>query len=427
LIPYQNTLSPSSIYKQVSALGVGTLHAQHACPPSPPSESSSVKNEIDRNQAGVSPVSGLLGIYAKSCPQNIPSLPSDASVYRRLQRFALQSQIAKYLPDERVKTCLRNPIGDHVTVKHNTVKDSYGYRNLETCASVWMCPVCAAKISEKRRVELSSGINVWQDRQGVVAMMTITIQHNLMTPFKQTLSELQAAYRSLLKCKIGKQTLENMGVVGRIRALETTYGENGWHPHFHVLLFLKSKIDLQLYQSLLLNEWKRVCKRQGMKTPNEHGLKLNDGAYAAAYVSKWGIESEMTKGHIKKSKSGYSPFDLARFDLGIYTGEAKPLLPGQARMLFREYAFSMKGKRQLVWSDGLRDLLGLRPEKSDKELIDETEDQEILFVRIPFKMWKVILKAERRGEVLEACKQGLNYFYAYCKSIWLQYGEVNAT
>jgi len=32
----------------------------------------------------------------------------------------------------------------------------------------------------------------------------------------------------------------------------------------------------------------------------EHGLDLRDGKYADKYVSKWGIEHELTKGHVKK-------------------------------------------------------------------------------------------------------------------------------
>jgi hypothetical protein len=395
---------------------IGRKSISHHPPPS--SGSHTVYGVDDPASVGVSIP---LGNTAKSrLGQAVPPL-DEGHVYRRLQRFALQSQVASYLPDQRVSSCLRKPVGSHVEIKHNLQKDTFGYRKLETCASVWMCPVCAAKISEKRRSELATGISNWHDQSGSVVMMTITVQHNLKTPFKKTLAELQTAYESFLRSKPVKRLLDQMGVVGRIRALETTYGENGWHPHFHVLMFVNSD-DKQLlrFENALLNEWKVVCKRKGMSTPNGHGLKLHDGSYAAAYVSKWGLESEMTKGHIKKSKTGYSPFDLARFDLGLYAGAAKPLSPGQARMLFREYAHCMKGKRQLVWSDGLRDLLGLKVEKSDKELVDEVEDLEVLFVSIPLAMWKIIIREEQRGQVLESCKLGIANFYACCKKIYLK-------
>ena len=36
----------------------------------------------------------------------------------------------------------------------------------------------------------------------------------------------------------------------------------------------------------------------------QHGLDLADGTYADQYIGKWGVEHEMTKGHIKKGKEG---------------------------------------------------------------------------------------------------------------------------
>jgi len=367
---------------------------------------------------GFQPVSDSLGIYAKSCLGKTP----ETAIVRRLERYSMQSAARSFVPDQRVSKCLRNAIGDHVTVKHNTAKDSYGYRNLETCGSVWMCPVCAAKISEKRRVELVEGVANWQAKGGVVVMLTLTVKHSLRDNYTKTLSGLTDSYRKFLKSMLVVRTLSGLRCVGRIRALETTYGENGWHPHIHTLLFLETPFnDLDTVQNTLLKQWKAVCIKSGLGEPNSHGLTIKDGSYASQYVSKWGIESEVTKGHIKKSRSGYSPFDLLRSELGTYAGDAKPLSPGQAKVLFREYAYAMKGKRQLVWSDGLRDLLGLGKEKTDQELVDEVEVQEIEFVRIPLSMWKVILKKERRGEVLESCKLGLQNFYSYCKQIWLEH------
>jgi len=175
------------------------------------------------------------------------------------------------------------------------------------------------------------------------------------------------------------------------------------------------------FESVALDLWKSSCVASGLNIPNSHGCTLKDGTYAAQYVSKWGIESEITKGHIKKSKENYSPNDLLRFELGTYEGKAKPLSPGQARALFIEYASCMKGKKQLHWSRGLRDLLALGEEKTDQELVDEVEIQEELFAKIPLSMWKIILKAEKRAEVLESCKQGIVFFHDYCIDLWLQY------
>ncbi|RIW97499.1 replication protein, partial [Acinetobacter baumannii] len=58
----------------------------------------------------------------------------------------------------------------------------------------------------------------------------------------------------------------------------------------------------------------KACEKAGLDQPSyEHGLDLRNGQKAASYVSKWGVEHEMTKGHIKKGKTdSKTPFDLLR-------------------------------------------------------------------------------------------------------------------
>ena len=94
--------------------------------------------------------------------------------------------------------------------------------------------------------------------------------------------------------------------------MEATYGQNGWHPHFHVLLLGYFSLDDLSYRDLLAELWIKSCVRAGLNAPSmTHGLDLRDGTYADQYVSKWGIESELTKGHVKKGRNGgFTPFDL---------------------------------------------------------------------------------------------------------------------
>ncbi|MBV6574955.1 rolling circle replication protein, Rep63 protein, partial [Acinetobacter baumannii] len=84
-------------------------------------------------------------------------------------------------------------------------------------------------------------------------------------------------------------------------------------------------------------------------------------------VSKWGIESELTKGHVKKGRNGgFTPFDLLQ--LSLYN---ETIFEKDFGKLFQEFAIAMKGSRQLVWSRGLKALLDL-DEKTDEELAEET-------------------------------------------------------
>ncbi len=68
-----------------------------------------------------------------------------------------------------------------------------------------------------------------------------------------------------------------------------------------------------------------------------------------AYIAKWGHEP-VWRGRVgEDGTKGATPFDLLR--RVDDTGESLPCA------LFREYAGEFKGRRQLVWSPGLRDLL----------------------------------------------------------------------
>ncbi|HAB0062371.1 TPA_asm: rolling circle replication protein, Rep63 protein, partial [Listeria monocytogenes] len=100
----------------------------------------------------------------------------------------------------------------------------------------------------------------------------------------------------------------------------------------------------------------------------EHGLDLRDGTYAEQYVSKWGLEHELTKGHVKQGRNGgFTPFDLLQYSMLEATMNGRT-----SASLWQEFAISTKGARQLVWSRGLKKLLKIE-EKTDEELAEETE------------------------------------------------------
>lgn len=345
-----------------------------------------------------------LGILTKSC--NPP--PSPASL--RMERWALQSASRDILKGERVAICYRRPRPnvDAIDIHHTPKNDAYHYGGLMVCGSVWTCPVCASKITEKRRGELAQGVTKWQDQGGGVLLLTLTVPHYSHQSLSHVLTGITDARRRMLNRKSWKRMVGQIGIVGEIRAMEVTHGANGWHPHFHVLLFTRipfTTSSLPSLELMILQQWQSACEAAGLPTPNRHGVSLEDGSKAASYASKWGLEHEMTKGHVKKGREGgRTPFDLLRAHLA---GDP------QAGALFSEYAKAYKGKRQLVWSSGLRDLLDLGGEVSDEELAEVHDQDAVLFASIPLDLWRVVLRKNRRGEVLEVCRQGTEVFHLY--------------
>jgi hypothetical protein len=327
----------------------------------------------------------------------------------KVQRFALQSVARKVLPESRTAKCLRWRAHDkEISVWKSTEFGTAHYTGLLVCASVWTCPVCAPKIAERRRAELIAGIEVHKAKGGNVQLLTLTAPHQRGDALAGLLVKQGKALKRFWNDRKVKAIMAEMGYIGQVRAWEVTHGRkaarnNGWHPHFHILLFTGMGIDLarfsqaqrRQWQVQLYQVWASACQLAGLGTPTmAHGLRLDDGTQASAYVTKWGMEDEMTRGHTKKGKQGgETPFDLLRALLADENDK-------QAKALFREFAEAFKGKRQLVWSKGLKALFAVE-EASDGEVAQRAEEESKFLGTITFDQWRDVLKVDARATVLE--------------------------
>ena len=323
----------------------------------------------------------------------------------RLQRFALQATARSILPKSRTAKCLRlRAHKQDITVWKSKEHGTASYAGLQTCGSVWSCPVCAAKIAERRRVEIIHAMDAHKGQGGLVSLLTLTTPHQRLDNLGDLLGKQAKALHRFWSDRGTKAVFEAMGVLGQIRALEVTHGRNspqnnGWHPHYHVLVFHCVAGDLEAWGGVLYERWAQCCKRAGLGEPSRaNGLKLHDGSKAAAYASKWGLEDEMTKGHTKKALHGETPFDFLRSFLA--DGEDK-----QAAALFREFAETFKGKRQLHWSRGLKARFAVE-EASDEQLAAKIEDRAFLLGQINLEQWRDVLAVDGRGQVLQLAAVG---------------------
>jgi hypothetical protein len=283
---------------------------------------------------------------------------------------------------------------------------------LQTCGSVWACPVCSAKIAERRRVEIQAAMLAHQASGGCVNMLTLTCPHQRTDKLGDLLFRQSKALNAFWSDRVAKVVFEEMGNIGQIRALEVTHGRkspsnNGWHPHYHVLQFGGLNGRLSAFDPLQMSDWQvrlylvwaRCCVRAGLGQPSyAHGLKLDDGGKAAKYVSKWGLEDEMTKGHTKKALHGETPFDFLRSYLSDKDDK-------QSGALFKEFAETFKGKRQLHWSKGLKQRYAIG-EKTDDQVAAETDDQARLLGSITLEQWRDVLAVNGRGTVLSLAASG---------------------
>jgi hypothetical protein len=238
-----------------------------------------------------------------------------------------------------------------------------------------MCAVCAAKITEHRRKELAQAVTTWQDRQNLVVMMTLTAPHKRTDIPKEMVDRLVgSALKKFHNRTPWREWAQAAGLRGSVRALEYTIGQNGPHVHLHILLFIENLgKSISLPTAVITESWMQACRDAGLTIDDEqafrlHGLRLTVGRKEIGdYVSKWGLDLEMTKQHVKHGRGpdGLTPWDLLRATNGH----------DEYARQFQAYAHAFFNRRQLVWSKGLRELLGLKKEKTDAEIAEGHEEQ----------------------------------------------------
>lgn len=324
-----------------------------------------------------------------------------------IRRFSLQGHSRELLPNFGVSGCLRrridknNPVEVYKAIQF--INAAYG--NLQTCKSVWVCPICASKITERRRLELAQGVKNWQGR---ILLLTLTLQHKSNESLELIVTSLLNAYsKKLTSGSFWEDTINGYGIVGTIRTLEVTWGDNGFHPHLHILLFSeRNQIDYKTLHKRLYEKWEHSLQSIGRYT-NQKAFNLQFSNEAITdYITKWGnidsnnnwdISHEMAKSPVKVARNGgYTPFAMLEES---QNGNEK------FGLLFQEYAKYMKGKQQLRYSKGLKELLGIT-EKSDEEICNEKIEQAYLFMVLSREQWKQILGNDIRGELLQQVANG---------------------
>jgi hypothetical protein len=337
----------------------------------------------------------------------------------RVRKFGLQSVAARIVPEQLVAKCLRHkiPVARSVEVGCVPATHSAHYGKLQLCASVWACPICAGSITERRRDELAKIVKKHIEAGGSVYMTTYTVSHKRYDDLGDLVGHFLAARRKMRQGRNGQALRKKFNIVGTVSVLEVTWSErNGWHPHVHELVFCGGELDAEGYEAFARSAWRRAAEHEGLEM-NEHGFKL-DRTYGAVadYVAKfgrdpatdrvWGVESEMTKGHLKQGRGpaddpGMTPFAMLA---AIYDQERCDLEPK-----FREYATVFKGRKQLNYSPGLKAMYQ-EAEKTDEEIINEHEHQSVVLAELQDEQWEQVLGNDARGELLESartCRPGV--------------------
>lgn len=377
--------------------------------------------------------------------ESITNSPSHAQEKRSAQVlvYFLQSIARELLPDQRVAWCLRRlqPFRETVEIMHNPERQTAYYRGLMRCSRIWMCPVCARKITETRRVELdellarsvipiikSSGRDFFEVPKFHLSMLTFTLSHDWDESAAKVLDRLGRAYSRFASGRWYQGFKARFFIVGTIKALEMTHGVNGWHPHYHVLLFHDSYLPPMMQIDYVANarlHWSGVVFNIGGATDLIRGVDLiwgNTHAYAVKLagdreVQDWSLVQETTKQPVKHGRNGNS--SLVDLLIAYAHGDV------QAGELWSEAVYALNRKKHIEASKGLWAMLGREVSTDEKSAEDEPGETHRILASLTAAQWRNIIRLDERGQVLDIAAGGSSVeLAAYLETlgIWTEEG-----
>lgn len=373
----------------------------------------------------------------------------------RLQRGAaglLRQPDIDWKQQHRTVGCLRHVADGAFGVEIRRRQDgkSARFAGVHTCGSVWACPVCASKISHQRRDELRLANAAHARQGGACYLVTLTFPHERhQLPLDTMVQAMLKACTAWGNAKLVRKILgtkEKPGKyerLGSVKAVEVTWGEHGWHPHLHIVIFAEPGLqdDLEAVGTLK-DAWihqiikRELAPREKINAMLLHSFDLKAGAFVTDYIAKfgrepaprsreidaiktkWGLASEATRWMDKTGVDrqgdyiGLTPFGLL--------ADAVENKNGESAELYRNYTAAFEGRRQLVWSPGLKKSLRI-VELEDEEIAAGARDKplEEHAYRLDTEEWRLILKHDNRDArflVLHVAakygRPGVEYFLA---------------
>jgi hypothetical protein len=302
-----------------------------------------------------------------------------------------------------------------------------GFTGLQTCGSVSSCPVCSPNEREQRAATIEAAALAHLRSGGELVFMTLTLPHDKGDSLRALLTTLTDGWKSLQDSAEWRALCDVIGIefasspnrqlrrrIGFVRAVEVTEGMNGWHPHLHLLLFVKAMNGrrFRVLQRIVRDQWQTAVIRDGWRLPEQFdfqrviGVKNAEGL--ARYLSKlddqyvpgtpqWGVHREMTRGDRKKGRRWHtrSPFQIAESAAGGHGGDL---------VLWHEYEQATKGKKIITPSQGLFAHLGAADLAA--QLAVDTRGETYTAAEIDPADWRIVIRFKARGDVLAAAALG---------------------
>lgn len=177
------------------------------------------------------------------------------------------------------------------------------------------CSHCGPALLARDAELVEAGVQ--EHGYGRTFMATLTVRHWRTVRLREMRCGIVRAWGDLQRQRAFKRLLEEHAGKVFVRVLEVTHGENGWHVHYHALVFLDRELSDEALFALRA-EWSTLWQASVVRAMGAaHRPTLAVGAeltrcYRADYLTKLGIGAEVADIGQAKVGKGRTYWRIAR-------------------------------------------------------------------------------------------------------------------
>ncbi len=295
-----------------------------------------------------------------------------------------------------------------IRLNDNPAESAASLSGVQTCGSVWACPVCAARIAVDRGRALKTAL-AWADGENLYpVMVTLTARHDRSMALAWLKTRFAGAWRHFQQGRAWRAARREFSIAHTVAAREVLYGDNGWHYHMHILAFIPrpalAAATGESLQAALRSPWLDSLSKLGLSGVGDYALTVSaHGDVPAHYLSKLGIAAEsatdvryeLTGAGNKQGRQGVNVWTLL-----ARAGGHSPAAQQSGR-LYVEYARAMQGDNWITWGRGLAAACGVA-DVSDDELAAADETPELSpWLVVPDNLWRLVALSRQYAGLLQ--------------------------
>jgi hypothetical protein len=220
-----------------------------------PQSTVNLAEEVERGFDELGKLPSRIDRYAAARQRSLINLTEIDKKINLSSDLSIKSPFYLHLQNLRPKLA---SCGNYLGFRHYYTVGKVRLTAATFCKAHLLCPLCAIRRGSKTLEAYTTRYHfIMATNPGLkLAMLTLTVKNgdDLAERFEHLRSSLQRLLKHRRKALEGKSNTEFSKVLGLVGAYEVTNKGNGWHPHAHMMILYRTRLNA----SKLRQEWQKI-------------------------------------------------------------------------------------------------------------------------------------------------------------------------